>query len=293
MCLIAEVNDGRITKIYEDHVQVVRLGQEVSKNRRFHPQALERARACLVEFADIISRQRPERVLAMATSAARDVTNAEDLFKIGKDLCIPIEVIPGGREAEITFQGATSHYDQDNKCRLVVDVGGGSTEFVAGKNHRVLFGQSLDIGCVRLTEKWIYEQPSPKEQVAAAALDISQQILRVRPEIEKIGIEEIIAVAGTPSALAAIELGGFDVAKVDGYCLTRQRLQEWVDVFSQITVEEKMRRFNLERGRADVILVGSLILLETLKQFNRNELTVSVKGVRYGIALEIASRTLV
>jgi exopolyphosphatase / guanosine-5'-triphosphate,3'-diphosphate pyrophosphatase len=291
LCLVAEVLDGRIVKVFEDQVEVVRLGQDVHKTGYFQPEALIRSKACLGRFSQIIASHKPERVLAMATSAARDAGNANELFQIGKALNIPIEVIPGGQEAAITFRGATSHLSPDGKTRLVIDVGGGSTEYIVGQDHQVIYGHSLNIGCVRLTEAIIREQPTPADQIQRLKTVIRGEFAQIQSQLSQFKIDEVIAVAGTPSALAAAELGGFDARKVDGYRLSLSGLKSWELKFSETSIDEKIADLKLERGRADVILVGCTILIESLELLGLSELQVSTKGVRYGVALELASRT--
>lgn len=290
LCLIAEVQSGQVTQVYDDQVRVVRLGQDVQKSKMFHPEALKRARSCLEEFSEIIQKHKPDRILAMATSAARDVSNGQELFQIGRDLKIPIEIIPGEKEAEITFQGATSHLPQDGKSRVVVDVGGGSTEFILGKNHKVELSESVDVGCVRLTEKFISAQPVPAHEQQHVTAEIQKRIQKITTEITKFNFSEVIAVAGTPSAIAAIQFGGFDEKKVDGFQLSQEKLADWVEKFSKSSVEEKISKYGLEKGRADVIYIGALLLQLSLLALKAPALIVSTKGVRYGIALEVASR---
>lgn len=290
LCLIAEVEDGRIIKVLSDQVEVVRLGQGVNQTRLFHPDALVRAEACLHRFSMTIKGYQPEAVLAMATSAARDVSNSEQLFCIGAKLGIPIEIIPGGKEAEITFLGATSALPRDGKTRLVIDVGGGSTEYIIGRDHQVLYGQSLNIGCVRLTEKFASVQPILNEQHLQLRDYIDKQIKKIAPEISKYKVDQVLAVAGTPSAIAAAELGGFVEEKVDGHILTVARLSQWEKNFAELSAQQIAVNYKIEAGRADVIFVGSVLLQRSLLQFGIDRMTVSTKGVRYGVALEIAKR---
>jgi exopolyphosphatase/guanosine-5'-triphosphate,3'-diphosphate pyrophosphatase len=291
LCLIAEIENGKISKIYQDLVRVVRLGQDVNKTKKFHPEALARAKICLRDFSQVIKKENPERVLAMATSAAREVTNADELFKIGIEFQIPIEIIPGGREAEITFLGATSNLNNDHKNRLIIDVGGGSTEYILGCDHRVKLSQSVDIGCVRLTESHISAQPTLAAEIEALEETILNRSNEILSKIRTEQIDEIIAVAGTPSAIAAIELGGFDNEVVDGYVLSKKALQKWAQIFSLMSVGEKINKYKIEKGRADVIMAGTFILLKSLEALGRESLLVSTKGVRYGVALEVAGRS--
>lgn len=290
LCLIAEgdIKNG-ITKVHKDLMKVVRLGQDIDKTKRLHPEALHRARECLTEFKKEIDVHKVDRILAMATSAARDAQNGEELFQIGRDLNIPIEIIPGDDEARITYLGATAGRPLDMKTILVIDVGGGSTEFILGRGGKILWGKSLDIGGVRLTEKYISVQPVPVEEKQALHAHIQKSLKEILPELQKHPIDEVIAVAGTPTSLVAIEVGGFDEKKVDGYKLSQERLRHWVEIFGNTTVEEKKTKYGLG-GRADIIFAGTSILLSALESLNIDAMSVSTKGVRYGVALEMLQK---
>jgi Exopolyphosphatase len=285
LCLIAEVDQGAVKKVYKDLVKVVRLGQGVDKTGEFHPEALKRAEECLREFKKEIDAEKVDKVLAMATSAARDATNGSELFKIGQELNIPIEIIPGEDEARITYQGATAGGLKKNQTTLVVDVGGGSTEYITGQNENILFGKSLNIGAVRMTERFITEQPIAKSEQEKLHAFIDQEIAKVLPHLQN--IEEVLAVAGTPTAIVVAEIGAFDEKKVDGYVLSTERLKYWMDEFANTTVAEKKEKYHLG-GRADVIFAGTSILYKTLTALKMKGMTVSTKGVRYGVALEMA-----
>jgi exopolyphosphatase/guanosine-5'-triphosphate,3'-diphosphate pyrophosphatase len=286
LCLIAEGDRNGITKVHKDLAQVVRLGQGVGATGEFHPDALIRARACMTEFKKEIDLQKVDRILAMATSAARDAKNGHELFKIGTDLGIPIEIIPGEDEARITYLGATVGLSETDKVSLVIDVGGGSTEFIVGRKNEILFAESLNIGGVRLTEKYIKAQPVPLSEAAQLRTAIQEELKKVLSHIKMQQPERIIAVAGTPTSIVAIEVGGFDEKKVDGFFLTTERLRYWVKEFAQTSVEEKKTKYQLG-GRADIIFVGASILLEALESLSMNGMYVSTKGVRYGVALEM------
>ncbi|MDG0814864.1 Ppx/GppA phosphatase family protein [Bdellovibrio svalbardensis] len=286
LCLIAEGNETGITKVHKDLVEVVRLGQGVDKTGELQDEALDRARKCLTEFKKEIDKHHVDKILAMATSAARDARNGQELFDIGKELGIPIEVIPGEDEARISYQGATGGVIEPNKTNLVVDVGGGSTELIVGRGEEILFGESLNIGGVRLTEKFVTQQPvSPREQEQLSQY-INEQIQKILPDLQKNKLDQIIAVAGTPTSIVAIEVGGFDEKKVDGFFLSKERLKFWVHEFSQTSVEEKRTKYQLG-GRADIIFAGASILLNVVEALNMDGICVSTKGVRYGVALEM------
>lgn len=287
LCLIAEGDSKNgITQVYKDLAQVVRLGQGVGETGAFHPDALKRAEQCLNEFKTEIDKHQVDRILAMATSAARDAKNGAELFKIGERLKIPIQIIPGADEARITYQGATVGLKEKNQAVLIIDIGGGSTELICGRGEKILFAKSIDVGGVRLTEKMISTQPVPKNEQVQAEAFIKKQLEPLLQEVRKHNIDKAIAVAGTPTALASIEFGGFDEKKVDGHFISREQLAKWVEEFSQTSVELKREKYQLG-GRADIIYIGTLILLNIIDGLKLPGFQVSTKGVRYGVALEM------
>lgn len=286
LCLIAEGDKNGIRKVHHDLVKVVRLGQGVDKTGLLHIEALSRAKECLIEFKKVIDSENVHEVLAMATSAARDAKNGEDLFRIGRELDIPIQVIPGESEARISYFGALGGKTDQAITNLVVDIGGGSTELILGRGEDILFSESLNIGGVRLTEKFISNQPVCLNEINQMSEYIKTQLNNIALELRKNPIDRIIAVAGTPTSIASIEVGGFDEQKVNGYKLSKERLNFWVNEFAQTSVEEKQSRYHLG-GRADIIFAGSSILLALLEALNKDDLIVSTKGVRYGVALEM------
>ncbi len=292
LCLICEVKNGEIQKIYSDQVQIVRLGQDVNRTRRFQPEALQRARHSLELFQKTIQEHRPEKILAMATSAARDVSNADELFQIGKDVNIPIEIIPGEKEAEITFKGSISGLPKDHKVRAVIDIGGGSTEIIAGTNQSIMGGRSINVGAVRLTEMFFPHQPPKPEEIQKFQDHLQKEMAPLIQELDRYKIQELIAVAGTPTELVAASIGKFDPAQIDGYVLTEKHLQDWVTKFKKSSSRERTENMGISKGRADVILAGTLILQYLLKALNFASVQVSTRGVRFGVALEIEKRNV-
>jgi len=292
LCLVVEVLNGKIEKIIEDQVQIVRLGQEVNKTKKFHSEALFRADKCLSDFSKIIQKHNPERILAMATSAARDVTNAEELFKIGLKYNIPIEIIPGEKEAEITYRGSTSGLNNELKNIVVLDIGGGSTELILGKGNKVITSESVNIGCVRLSEMFLNQQPATEAQLTKMEEYIEKELSEIINKIKQNQVDEILAVAGTPTEIARIEIGSFDAQKIDNMKLSKKLLTEKYNLFSSSTVKEIENKHQVSAGRADVITVGVLILKKVCEILNKEYVLVSTRGVRFGVALEVAERKI-
>lgn len=290
LCLVADVENQQIKKIHSDDVEVVRLGQGLSVSKKFHPEALRRANQCLERFSKVIQKERPDGILAMATSAARDAENREELFYLGQKHHIPIEIIPGEKEASITYEGATSGLASTGRNIMVLDIGGGSTEFIFGRDRQLKLGESYNIGCVRLTEKFFSQQPTPRVEVENAIRFIDEHIEKaIALQPKDFYLDEVLAVAGTPTTLAAAQIGKFVSEKIDGYQMSLSDLESWKAKLAAATISEKIE-MGIPQGRADVILVGVLILLQTLKKFKKTHLSVSTRGVRYGVALEIDRR---
>lgn len=289
LCLIAEGQLGRIQKVISDQVQIVRLGEGVDKNKSFSPSALQRAESTLVQFAKVIADSQVETVLAVATSAARDASNSHLLKDICENLNIPLEIYSGNEEAEVSFQGSV--FDQsDKELLLVVDIGGGSTEFTLGQNKKILKRQSLNVGGVRYFERYIQSYPLPENKLNQLDMAIASEL---KPLINNLGLDQlkllkILAVAGTPTGLAAAELGGFLEEKVHGHRLTSDNLKKWKSKLANSTHAEKIQ-MGIEDKRADIILVGVCVLLQALEMLNLDEITVSTKGLRYGVAMKMLS----
>ena len=292
LCLIADISNNRVTEIYSDTVEVVRLGQGLEQSKKFHPDALLRADNCLKKFSDLIRLHKPEKVRAIATSAARDAVNKQELFIIAKKHNIDIEIVPGAEEAQLTYQGAVSGFTDGNKNLMVIDIGGGSTEFIFGHDQHLGKGESYNIGCVRLTEKFITAQPTDDLEIQKIIDFVDIHIKKAKSLMPpEFSLDQIIAVAGTPTSLVAADLGFFDSTKIEGYILTEQNLELWFKKLKTSNVEEKIK-MGIPAGRADVILVGVIILLRTLKLFGLKNMIVSTRGVRYGVALEMGRRSL-
>lgn len=287
LCLIVEGQDGRMTKILQDDVETVRLGQDVGKTGRFHEEALVRAEACLKRFREKVDSVGVDRIDICATAAARSVSNGDELLNIGRRYGFSIRIIPGEDEARLSYNGAWSSF-QDEKTRLVVDIGGGSTELIVGQGRQLLKAVSLPLGGVRQTEAFISAQPIAQSEAAALRKNIRETLQKTVDDFSTVEIDELVAVAGTPTAIAAAELGGFDAAKVDGFDVSHARLQQWCEIFRETSVEEKKQKFGLE-GRADIIFAGATILESVVSSFGFSGLKVSTRGLRYGLALDLLS----
>ena len=289
LLLIAEVEQGKVTQVYRDELRVTRLGQGVHANREFHQEALARVESAFQEFQKIIAEEQPAKTLAMATSAARDVKNGQALFELGEKYGIPIKIIPGDQEAHLTFSGACSDFDDKTKF-AVIDVGGGSTEIVFQKANGELTGHSLDVGSVRLTELFVTEHPVPELQISEIASYVKNKISEKSWDENAKCIENLVCVAGTPTTLAAV-LQEVDFSKdaVDGFKISLQQMVQIRDRLARMNLDQRKALKGMDPKRADVIVTGATILIETAKIFGVDELIVSDRGVRFGVALAMES----
>ena len=225
------------------------------------------------------------------TSAARDASNKQQFFEITEKHGIPTKVIEGGIEAELTFLGGT--FDLKSTDGLaVVDVGGGSTELIFKDENGNIRGESLDVGGVRLTERCVSTHPTQDEELENVRVIIQKHMSEYKKRtLGDHQVSEIVAVAGTPTTLTSViqQSAEFDVEKVHGFQLTKGKIKEWIDRLASMSLEERKSLPGMQPGREDVIVVGVVILHECLKMFAVDSMSVSIKGVRYGLAIKAAA----
>ncbi|MEC9283678.1 MAG: Ppx/GppA phosphatase family protein [Bdellovibrionota bacterium] len=283
LCLIAEIGNDGFKELF-DASTVVRLGQDLYSGSKpmLHPDAISRAKECLTNYSNKAKELKVDKVYAVATSAARDAENRDELFDICDSLGIDLEIIAGEREAELTYNG--SFFDQELEGSLVVDVGGGSTEFLVKENGKAK-AISLDVGAVRFTDTYVKENPVVEADILEMTAAI-QKNLRKLPKIKKPNY--LIAVAGTPTTLAAVIQGlqSFDKEKIDNFPLTKEDLGLWRDKLASLSLEDRLSLPGMQKGREDVIVAGTCILLQVLENFSADYFLVSTRGVRYGLAYE-------
>ncbi len=298
LCLIADIAKDSF-KVIRDEVRVVRLGQGVHASRELHPEALARAELAFKEFQHFIAEAKCDRVLAVATSAARDVTNASALIELGRKYGIPIEIISGEKEAELTFDGAIE--PSWSGTTAVIDVGGGSTELIVGNQNGILARVSADVGSVRLTELCVTAQPISEIEVldmrsrVGRALEAAKvkltAALQAGKRVGEMKIDRVIGVAGTPTTLAAVDLGhAFETERVHGHVFSLEKLEDWSAKLAKLSVGERQKLAGMEPKRADVIVAGVICVTEAMRVIPTLQLQVSVRGLRYGVAKWCASR---
>jgi exopolyphosphatase/guanosine-5'-triphosphate,3'-diphosphate pyrophosphatase len=290
--LLADVEDGVISEISRESI-VTRLGDGVDKSGVLGKAAIERVMDALEEYAGEMVLHRCDRIGGVATSAVREASNGKDFAQqVGARHGIPIDVIGGDREAELTFLGASAGDVLDAPGRsMVVDIGGGSTEFIVGSCGELLFHVSTKLGAVRQSERWLQSDPPTSAEIQTL-LDEAEAIIldAVPPEFRR-DIANGIGVAGTPTVLAAVDqaLEPFDPWKVHGYPITLDAAERLLMLLAGMPLDERREVPGLHPDRAPTIVAGAAILLSTLKAFGLDQVVVSEHDILYGVALTLAA----
>ncbi|MFI1017534.1 exopolyphosphatase [Streptomyces sp. NPDC020965] len=288
--LVADADPATGTLVDLDRrMTIVRLGQGVDRTGRLAPEALERTFAACREYAAVIKELGAERLRFVATSASRDAENRDDFTRgVFEILGVEPEVISGDQEAEFSFTGATKELPGHEE-RLVVDIGGGSTEFVIGRAG-VEAARSVDIGCVRLTERHIRSDPPTAAEVAAvradieAALDLAERTVPLRDAGMLVGL------AGSVTTVAGVALGlaAYDSRAIHQSRIAYEKVAEITRTLLESTHDQRAAIPVMHPGRVDVIGAGALILLAVMERCGASEVVVSEHDILDGIAWHTA-----
>ena len=287
--LIADIDGNNFREVVRD-MEIVRLGQGVDETGQFHPDAIARTLAAVDKFAAKIAKRGVEKIRFCATSATRDATNRH-LFVDGvrERLGIELEVISGDEEAALSFAGAIKDLDPSNGPFLVVDIGGGSTEFVFGTST-VEAARSVNIGCVRMTERHFASDPATAEQIELARTDIQAAIAQAAAVVPITKAKTLVAVAGTATTVAAAAL---DLPEYDRYAIhlsriSAQQTHDAATMFATSNREQRLALGYMHPGRVDVIAAGSLVLSEIMKATGASEFVASESDILDGMAFSLA-----
>ncbi len=297
LMLVADIaRDGRLTVVRDEHA-IARLGQGVDASRNITAETFERVLAVLSRYKTISEDLRADKLVACGTSALRDARNKKEVIDVVREkLGITIEVLSGDAEAQLTYVGALSGFEKKNRDHsasgnAVLDIGGGSTEVTVGAGGKVERRWSIDVGSVRLTERILKTSPP-----SAEALDEATQAIRmVSKDLPRLAEDvTLIGVAGTATTLSALaqQLPEFDANRVDQYRISIDSIRAIFDELKTKRREEIERYPQILSGRADIIVAGVLIMVEMMKRLGKDELTVSTRGLRYGIAMREAGKEL-
>ncbi len=285
LLLVADWDSSRaeVTRIVSDHARVVRLGQGVDQARKLHPDAKARTLACLRDYAAIVRQAGldPARTVAVATSQARDAQDGLQFFsEIERETGFRFRTLSGDEEAQGTFRGGLLP-GADPTGSVVIDIGGGSTELMALKG-----GQSLDIGSVRFTERYLKSDPVGPDEVAMAQQAVDAELRKLLPWRRELGPRaQLVGVAGTCTTLAQWLLGlrEFDARAVDGTVLGREQVARQVETLRSLPVAERRKLPGVGEGRADVLLAGALILWRSMELLDFQDVRISTRGLRFGV----------
>lgn len=274
-------------------MRITRLGQGVDATGRLDPQAVGRTLDVLREYRTVLDRFGVEQVRMVATSAARDAVDRDAFFVAARDVVgVDAELLGGEEEAALSFLGSTNELDPARGPFLVVDIGGGSTEFSYGTTEPEA-SISIDIGCVRLTEKFLESDPPTAEELSACISVVGvylDDVLRAVPAAPEAAT--FVGLAGTVSTAAGVELGlaRYDRDRIHHFVLTKAAVE---DVFRTLATEplaDRVHNPGLERERADVIVGGMCVLVTIMRRFGFDRCLVSEADILDGLAMSIAPR---
>ena len=283
--LVADVAGDRKTDLHRE-MRVVRLGQGVNRTGELAAEALERTRVALQDYAATCRALGVSATRMVATSATRDARNRADFVRLVEDvLGVEPEVVTGGQEAELSFDGATRGLAAEDGPFLVVDIGGGSTEFVLG-TRGVEAALSVDVGCVRLTERHLHDDPPCDEQLRAAQADIGRALDRVLAAVPADRARTAVGLAGSVTTVAALALGlgAYDPERIHLSRLSAQQVQQVTRGLLAQTRAERAALPVMHPGRVDVIGAGALVLSAVVERLRLPEVLVSEADILDGIA---------
>lgn len=288
--LVADIEGDTLVDVVRE-MEIVRLGEGVDDTGRLVPAAIERTRLALLAYAATIRDLDAVRTRMVATSASRDAENADEFTEmVLATLGIQPEVITGDEEAALSFAGATRGLSHDvGKPYLVVDIGGGSTEFVLG-DATVYAARSVDVGCVRMTERHLHSDPPTAVEIAAARADISAAIATVAGVVPLETAGSLIGVAGSVTTVAAVALGlpAYDPVRIHGSLLTADEVRVTADQLLAMTRAERAALPVIHPGRVDIIGAGALVLRSIVDALGVAQVVVSEHDILDGIAWSIA-----
>jgi exopolyphosphatase/guanosine-5'-triphosphate,3'-diphosphate pyrophosphatase len=288
--LVADVNGGRVKEL-ERRSTVTRLGRGVDTTQQLATEAIGDVADAVGEYISVYEPLNPDAVMVLATSAVRDASNAGAFIaEFRERYALDARILTGEEEARLTYLGAVADREPADGI-LVIDIGGGSTEIVVGSGHEVSFHTSLQVGTVRHTERHIRNDPPTAPELEALAEDVRKLIFAELAAAEFFDINSGIAVAGTPTSLAAIdqELDPYDPEKVHGYVLSLDAVQHMYSLLSGKPLEERLKVPGLHPGRAPTIVAGVVILIQAMRAFGLQKVEVSEHDILDGAALQAAA----
>jgi exopolyphosphatase/guanosine-5'-triphosphate,3'-diphosphate pyrophosphatase len=274
--LVAEMQNGKIMS-GEKHVRMVRLGEMVNQAGVIGEAAFGRCMNVLTEFVEIAAIENEGRIKALATSAVRDAKNRNEIVgRIESELPIDVEILSGDEEAEMGYFGVLSSFEAQGVF-MMVDIGGGSTEFVIGNRERIYYKKSIDMGAVRMTEQFIKSDPVDSEDSISLKMHIRDIIKSNLSDINIFDKGTLIGIGGTITTLGAIKLNmeKYDREKIHLTSIGKGEIRDIVGELGRIPLESRKSIIGLDSERADIIYAGSVILQEVLNYFACDDIVIS------------------
>ena len=284
--LVADVVDGRVEEV-DRQLTITRLGEGVDARRRLLPVAIARVRNCLSDYRRLAEALGAERVLAIGTSAVRDAENGEAfLGEIEWSYGFETRLLSGDDEALLTFRGVATGRDVEPGT-LVLDVGGGSTELIEGGPEGVRFHTSLELGSVRMTERFLPSDPPSRDEVSSCSGAVGWLLAEHVPDDVRYAVRAAVGVAGSVTTLAALdlELDQYDRERVHGHRLAAEAVDDQLARLAGLPLAERRKVPALEPERAPVIVAGAVIVREVLRHFGLEALEASERDILHGTAL--------
>ena len=275
---------------------ITKLGEGVDRTKRLAPQAIDRVVATLADYRHTLDHHGvtdPGQLRVVATSAARDATNRAELFdRIEAALGVAPELLTGAEEGRLSFEGATADLDPGDGPFLVVDIGGGSTEVVVGTHHPTGV-TSIDVGCVRITERFLRSDPPDPGELSDALSVVRlhlDDVVRDVPQV--LDAARLVGLAGSVTTIAAVELGlgAYDRDRIHHFKLTRPAAEDVFRTLATETREDRAANPGLEPARVDVIVAGALLLVAVMRYFDFDECLVSEADILDGLVAELLAR---
>lgn len=281
--------DGTIKTIIDKN-DIARLGEGLRETGRISDEALERNAQSVAAFAAEAKENGADEIVSVGTMALRSAANSADFVARVKELCgVEVQVIPGEEEARLSYLAILSGMPVPDGDLIIFDTGGGSTEFIFGKGTELVNRFSVNLGAIRITEKFFGEDPVAEGSVEAAVAEIDKEFAEAGVEGKPV---KLVGMGGTVTSMGAVKhkMVKYDPNVIQGSTLTRADIDEQIAEYSKRTIEQRRELPGLQPKRADVILAGACILKDITERLGVDELTISDRGLRHGLAFDMFSK---
>ncbi|NOY09478.1 MAG: Ppx/GppA family phosphatase [Spirochaetes bacterium] len=286
LILIAAVYNGEIKEVVIDRGRITGLGEGVNATGVLNAKAQARTFKAMEEFRSLLDKYGVEKYYAAGTSALREAKNSSDFIeKVKEKTGIAIDIISGEEEARLSFMAAAGGLNLKNKETVIIDIGGGSTEFIFGQGDKILKRFSTKLGVLKLTERFLKSDPVTEDEFYEMMNYLKNELKNVNPPPEN---PFLVGMGGTMTGLSAIKhkLEKYDPEIVQGSCLDLKELNGIIDDLKSRTVEKRKEIKGLQPGRAEVILAGAAVLKSIMRKAGADEITISDMGLRHGLMFD-------